>query len=245
MLLYSLHINFLFPNVQFCYLEGILRIDIGGKALTNHLKDIISYRQLNVLDETFVMNQCKEDCCYVSKNLIDDLNICKQKGNSISLDYVLPDFTNIKRGFVRSTMDIEQNLTDQQMIKLNNERIQVPELLFNPADIGVNQIGLSHAIIHSIESLPEEYRPHLYENILLIGGNACFPGYRDRVFNDVRSMVDSFYDVNIYASKQPITNSWLGGKLLAENEALLKKLSISKKDYEQNGIQFCLEQLER
>lgn len=33
------------------------RIDVGGKLLTNHLKEIISYRQLQVMDETYVMNQ--------------------------------------------------------------------------------------------------------------------------------------------------------------------------------------------
>ncbi len=31
--------------------KGILRIDVGGKLLTNHLKEIVSYRQLHVLDE--------------------------------------------------------------------------------------------------------------------------------------------------------------------------------------------------
>ena len=29
---------------------------------------VISYRQLHVLDETYVMNGCKEDCCYVAKD---------------------------------------------------------------------------------------------------------------------------------------------------------------------------------
>ena len=31
--------------------EAVKRIDIGGKLLTNHLKEIISYRQIHVLDE--------------------------------------------------------------------------------------------------------------------------------------------------------------------------------------------------
>lgn len=40
-----------------CSLNNIHRIDAGGKLLTNHLKEIISYRQLQVMDETYVMNQ--------------------------------------------------------------------------------------------------------------------------------------------------------------------------------------------
>lgn len=69
--------------------------------LTNHLKDIISYRQLHVMDETYVINQAKEDTCYVSLNFKDDMKIASQHGpqNTIVKNYVLPDFNNIRRGY--------------------------------------------------------------------------------------------------------------------------------------------------
>lgn len=80
--------------------EGIRRIDIGGKLLTNHLKEIISYRQLNVMDESYVINQVKEDACFTSLNFNSDMKIAKKKfpENTIIQDYVLPDFTSIRRG---------------------------------------------------------------------------------------------------------------------------------------------------
>uniref|UniRef100_A0A183BNJ4 Actin-related protein 5 n=1 Tax=Globodera pallida TaxID=36090 RepID=A0A183BNJ4_GLOPA len=53
--------------------EGIIRTDVGGKALTNQLKDWISYRQLHVMDETYLINCCKEDCCFVSTNFQHDM----------------------------------------------------------------------------------------------------------------------------------------------------------------------------
>lgn len=62
------------------YKHGIRRIDVGGKVLTNHLKEIISYRQLNVMDETYVINQVKEDSCFVSQNFMADMEIAKKKG---------------------------------------------------------------------------------------------------------------------------------------------------------------------
>ncbi|XP_053206577.1 actin-related protein 6-like [Panonychus citri] len=82
---------------------AIRRIDVGGKALTNHLKDIISYRQLHVLDETFVINQCKEDCCYVSNQFTVDLEIAREKPSPIARDYILPDFMTIKRALAKSS----------------------------------------------------------------------------------------------------------------------------------------------
>lgn len=80
--------------------EAIRRIDIGGKIMTNHLKEIISYRQLNVMDESYVINQVKEDTCFVSQNFKADMKTTKKRGaeNTIVCDYVLPDFTSIRRG---------------------------------------------------------------------------------------------------------------------------------------------------
>lgn len=80
--------------------EGIRRIDIGGKVLTNHLKEIISYRQLNVMDESYVINQVKEDACFVSQNFYSDMKIARKRfpENTIVQEYVLPDFTSIRRG---------------------------------------------------------------------------------------------------------------------------------------------------
>jgi actin-related protein 6 len=219
--------------------EGIKRIDIGGKALTNHLKDIVSYRQLHVLDETYVMNQCKEDACYVSLSFDKELDECRRRGNDIVRDYILPDYDQIKRGYLRDPKD--SSAAEQQSVRMNNERIQVPEMLFYPSDIGVNQIGISHAIHHCIESLPEEVRPHLYSNIILTGGSANFKNFRERVESDVRSMVNHLFDVNVYLPENPICEPWLGGQLLAMNEAAFNEQAISKKEYQEKGMQLCVE----
>lgn len=53
------------------------RINVGGKHLTNNLKEIISYRQLNVMDEFYVINQLKEDVCYVSNDYWNDIKIAQ------------------------------------------------------------------------------------------------------------------------------------------------------------------------
>lgn len=57
--------------------DNVIRIDVGGKLLTNQLKELVSYRQWNMMDETYVMNDVKESCCYVSSNFKRDLEICR------------------------------------------------------------------------------------------------------------------------------------------------------------------------
>ena len=36
------------------------RLNIGGKIMTNHLKQVVSYRAYNVMDETHLINDIKE-----------------------------------------------------------------------------------------------------------------------------------------------------------------------------------------
>lgn len=121
--------------------DAIKRIDVGGKVLTNHLKEIISYRQLNVMDEAYVINQMKEDTCYVATNFDEEMKKAKRKvaGNSIIKEYVLPDFTTIKRGRVRNPEPENKN-DDYQILRMNNERFSIPEILFHPSDIGIAQV---------------------------------------------------------------------------------------------------------
>lgn len=40
-------------------------------------------------------------------------------------------------------------------MRLANERFAVPEMLFHPADIGIQEMGIPEAIVDSIQSLPE------------------------------------------------------------------------------------------
>jgi len=49
------------------------------------------------------MNQVKEDACFVSTNYYRDIERAKCRGpqNDIALEYVLPDYSSIRRGFIR------------------------------------------------------------------------------------------------------------------------------------------------
>ena len=53
------------------------RVNIGGKMLTNILKETLSFRQWNMMEETYVVNEIKEKCCFVSSNIRDDLKVCR------------------------------------------------------------------------------------------------------------------------------------------------------------------------
>ena len=47
-------------------LSAVRRVNVGGKLLTNLLKETLSFRQVNVQDSTFLVNKLKEQYSYFS-----------------------------------------------------------------------------------------------------------------------------------------------------------------------------------
>uniref|UniRef100_A0A2P2I776 Actin-related protein 6-like n=2 Tax=Hirondellea gigas TaxID=1518452 RepID=A0A2P2I776_9CRUS len=193
------------------------------------------------MDETYVINQVKEDSCFVTQDFNAEMKKARLKppDNDLLRDYVLPDFTSIKRGFLRSLEESDgKSPNGEQLIRLNNERFSVPELLFRPSDVGVQQMGISEAIVDAISRCPTETQPHLYRNIFLTGGNCNFPGFRDRVYSDVRSMAPAEYQVNVSLSKAPSLYAWHGAAAVSQS-AQFPELLVTRDDWEENGYSAC------
>ncbi|PNX98137.1 actin-related protein 6-like [Trifolium pratense] len=65
---------------------------------------------------------------------------------------------------------------------LTNERFLVPEMIFRPADLGMNQAGLPECIIRAVNACHPHLHPVLYESIILTGGSTLFPHFAERLF---------------------------------------------------------------
>lgn len=217
--------------------HAIKRVNVGGKLLTNYLKEIVSYRYFNMMHETYIINNIKEKLCYVSQDYDKDLEICKLKrNNTIRKGYVLPDLTTTITGYVLEG-EIEKG-SDLQVLYMNNERISVPEVLFNPSIIGSNQCGIPEAIVESINNLPEEVRELMYSNIVITGGTTKFNGFKERLETELRKLVPQQFKINIYHHENPETTAWHGGVVLA-NQSDLSNIMVTKKQYEEIGDSIC------
>ena len=74
----------------------------------------------------------------------------------------------------------------------------MPELLFNPPDVGIHQCGIPETIVESVLSCDQEAQPWLFRNIVLTGGNACLPNIKERVQREVRALAPDVYDVRAH-----------------------------------------------
>ncbi|KAI6657381.1 Actin-related protein 6 [Oopsacas minuta] len=217
--------------------NGFIRIDVGGKFLTNQLKDLISYRQINVSDETYVINQVKEDTCFVSGDLYKEMKVCRDEmtafrdtnrfpNSGIFIRYILPDFAGTNRGYIHDPLSKEACPPDRTL-SLGNERFSVPELLFNPSDIGLDQMGLSESVQLSLKRTPPLMCESLTKNIILTGGNTLFPGFKDRLNAELRASLLSIHDLNVTLPIGPISYSWEGGKRLANTELSSRPIPLT------------------
>lgn len=180
--------------------RAIRRLDIGGKLLTNYLKEIVSMRQYNMVDETYIMNEVKEAVSFVSNDFRTDMertwktNIKRQVDEGVVVDFVLPDPNAGKKGFVRphdplmhakkkkgALSGLSAEVLSEDVLVLGNERFAVPELLFNPSDIGMAQAGIPDMIIQSLSVLPPALHAGFLANVLVVGGNALIPGFMERL----------------------------------------------------------------
>ncbi|KAL3289338.1 hypothetical protein HHI36_022776 [Cryptolaemus montrouzieri] len=204
--------------------------------LTNHLKDILSYRQYHVMEETYVINQVKEDTCFVSEDFKADLKIASvlPPKNHILRNYMLPDFNTIRRGYIQDPSKKEETNENCQVLRLNNERFAVPEILFTPSDIGISSVGLVDCLIDSIKLCPKAYHGALVKNIIIVGGNALMPGFKNRVIKEFQSKMPAKWSVDVTVPEKPSIYAWQGGKSFLKQPAC-NEFFVTKKEYDELG----------
>ncbi|ORX56874.1 actin-related protein 6 [Hesseltinella vesiculosa] len=220
--------------------KGIRRVNVGGKLLTNQLKETVSFRHYDMMEETYIINNVKETCCFVSQDALVDLATSRlpPDGNPILQEYVLPDFTNTTRGHIRQNEPLQP---DQQVLVMNNERFMIPEILMHPSDIGMEQAGISETIVQSVQACDPEYHGLMYANILLVGGNANMPGYKDRIEQDLRQLVPTCFDIRIATPADATVAGWMGGQRMMQrmSKSELQQRFVTRNEYLEHGSDIC------
>jgi len=156
-----------------------------------------------MLDETHIINEVKETACYVSNNFASDIektwkgnkkNSPDTSGSSIVVDYVLPDPNAQKKGFMRPhdaplaskkkkalLSGASSAAMSEDVLILGNERSMVPEILFTPGDISMNQPGIAEIVLQRLSVLRTGLHQAFLAHILVIGGNSLIPGFTERL----------------------------------------------------------------
>ncbi|KAK3942625.1 Actin/actin-like protein [Diplogelasinospora grovesii] len=232
---------------------AIRRLDVGGKLMTNYLTRLLSVRHFDMRNDTYIVNEMKEAACYVSLDFKGDLEKTWKgtrgerresylTGAGIAKDYVLPDSHTRFHGVVRDyepaatskARRLAGGVSTEDIITLRNERFAVPEVLFHPPDIGMRQPGLADLVMQSLSVLPVGLWPGLLANMVVVGGNALFDNFIQRLQTEILERVPDDCIVRVARPANPITSTYYGAANFAKHEHV-EKLAVTKQEYEEHG----------
>ena len=119
-------------------------------------------------------------------------------------------------------------------IYVKNESFRAPEILFQPQLIGMDINGIHSCIFDSIFNCDVDIRRELTNSILLTGGTTMFEGFKDRIWNEIKSLAPLNYEVKVIAPEERKYSTWIGCSILA-SLTTFQDMWIKKSEYEESG----------
>ncbi|MFX0094949.1 MAG: actin, cytoplasmic 2, partial [Candidatus Hodarchaeota archaeon] len=192
--------------------HAVQRLDIGGRDITEFLGRLLFQRgyKFSGLIEHDWIRKIKESCCYVS--LDPEKEIKRGIGGKEKI-YLLPYGETLTIGF---------------------EAFVAPEMLFNPATIGLEAGPIDENIYFTIQNTDISLRDEFYANIVLAGGSTLFPGFKERLHKQLTEMVPEAIEVRLIAPPERKYSAWYGGSICSSLKSF-QRLWITEKDYFEVG----------
>jgi len=153
----------------------IKRLNVAGRHMTAYLIKLLQVRgyAFNRSADFDTVRQIKEKYCYVGYDLEVERKLALETTCLIS-KYQLPDGKSI----------------GVPVVKMDRERYEAPELLFNPSLGGeCDDLGVDKMIYNMIQKEAAiELRTTFYKHIVLSGGSTMYPGLPSRLEKEMRQL---------------------------------------------------------
>jgi len=204
----------------------IKRLNVAGRHITRQLIKLLQVRgyAFNRSADFETVRLIKEKLCFVGY----DLEVEKR----LALE--------------TTTLNTTYTLPDGRVIKLNMERYEAPEVLFNPHLIDEEKPGMQHLLFNMIQEADVDLRPSFYQHIVLSGGSTMFAGlpsrlekemkelYLEKVLKGDKSRLSKF-KLRIEDPPRRKHMVFLGGSVLADIMKDRPEFWISQKEWKEQG----------
>ena len=194
----------------YCSPHTITKLDIGGRHLDEYLnkKLFAAGYEFTTAFELEDLSKIKETLCYI---------------------FYAGEYKDIKPEAEFKTY----KLPDDSIVRLSNERHQIPEIVFDPKLIGLDQPGLHQNAFQSIMKSNTEIRAELFKTVVLAGGNTLFTNFKPRFKSELQGMAPTKTDIEVIDKNERLISSWIGGSIIGNMETF-QHLCIARKDYEED-----------
>jgi actin beta/gamma 1 len=136
--------------------------------------------------------------------------------------------------FTEKTFD----LPDGKKIVIGpQDRFQFTEALFRPHErLGLEMNGLHRLLFESIGRCDLDIRKEVQNNIVICGGTTMFPGFVNRLQQQMEMLIPSSQSANVIATKERKNGVWTGGAIISQLSSF-SQMWVRKKDYNEYGPQ--------
>ena len=136
-------------------------------------REITNYIQTNLRCSRNTARKIKEDVDF------EELEMNESEQKKLFSNFLLPDGTSFSQ--VKKVYD------------------QAYEGLFKPDCIGLGKPGLHEVLFSSILKNDSDFRRELIGNVIIGGGNSCFPNFNERFNREISQMLPNIQKVKIFA----------------------------------------------
>lgn len=194
-------------NQGYAVNENVIELPIGGRDFTEYMMQLLRDNGSKDIDLQNAKD-VKERLCYVSKNF--------EQENALTVPVIQFQLGNGKSAMI------------------GKEKFLVPELFFKPDMAKIVAVSLQESIVNSVMKCDASLRANLFKKIFLTGGSAQFPGFKDRLKQEVSRLATGF-EVNVLTPPDQKNSAWTGGVILGALDTV-KPLLVNKGDYEKGGL---------
>lgn len=217
------------------YYKAVKKLDIGGRFLSGLLKETISFRHYNVMDETILVNNIKEKCIFVPP---ESYFASFHDKESTKVEYVLPDFLTSFIGYVKSPEEMLSK--GSQSLTLTDELFSVPETFFHPEISQILKPGIIETILESVNMCPEVVRPLLIANVICTGGNFNIPNFHGRLQIELQRQCPADWNCRVHLPNCPDTaiHGWQSMLHFSQTDQF-RSSRVTREEYLEHGLDWC------
>merc|ERR1719427_78345 len=145
------------------------------------------------------------------------------------------EYESVLKEHANSDDQMTKNCPEWYRIPLSTELIMVPEIIFQPSIIGLEQSGLGETIEFIFSKYSGEEVKKLANNIFLTGGLARISGLKERLEVEIQQMLPFQSTFNVRLCEDPTLGAWKGASVWASNPDNQRSGFMSKEEYLENG----------
>ncbi|XP_066295126.1 actin-related protein 5-like [Branchiostoma lanceolatum] len=138
-------------------------------------------------------------------------------------------------------MDVTFDIAEYYQLHLGVERCRVPELLFQPSLLGMDQAGVTETMDYVLNKYPADVQDKLMQNVFLTGGNTLYPNLQARMERELQAIRPFQSTFQVFTAKNAVLDPWLGARSMSVDPSRSAQMFLTRAEYLEKGAEYLKE----